>query len=100
LQQFDESEFLCDLTNENKSINSKYTNNKSDSSCFSVEYYLFGDDFNEETSNNDNNTAGFTISNNFNMLTNSTEDNSSLANILAQWALEYRISHTALNSLL
>jgi len=102
-QQFNQYEFLCNsLTNEDESINSNCTNNEADSSCSSIEYYLFENDFNEERSNG-NNTAEFSISfsNSFNVLKDFTEDtNSNLASNLAQWALEYRISHTALNSLL
>lgn len=76
------------------------TNNKSDSLCSSIEYYLFEDNFNEGSSNNKN-TAEVSTSNNFNLLTNSTEDtNLNLASTLAQWALKYKISYIALNSLL
>ncbi|XP_029676812.1 uncharacterized protein LOC115243756 [Formica exsecta] len=68
-------------------------------SCSSIEYYLSEDDF--ERNSNDNNIAEFSVSNSYNVLTNSTVNiNPNLASNLAQWALEYRISHTALNSLL
>lgn len=98
-QQFNECEFLSDwLINEDESINFNCVNNESDSSCSSIEYYLSKDD--SERNSNDNNTAEFSISNSCNVLTNSVNTNLNLASNLAQWAVEYRISHTALNSLL
>ncbi|EZA61109.1 hypothetical protein X777_08321 [Ooceraea biroi] len=46
---------LYNLINEDECINSNCINNESDSSCSSIEYYLFEDDFNE-ASFHDNNT--------------------------------------------
>jgi len=112
-QQFNEYEFFFDglseveNINEDENINSNYTHNtdnESDSSCSSIEYYLLEDDFDEIRStkfedSNDNN-AEFSINNSLNVLTNSIEDISNLASNLTLWALEHKISHTALNSLL
>lgn len=66
-------------------------------SCSSIENYVVEDDIIKE-SNNRNGAEFFSNNNNINTFNDCT--NSNLSNDLAQWAVEFNISHTPLNSLL
>lgn len=82
-------------TNTAESINSNSTNNKCDSLCSSIDC-LSEYNFSKENCNENNtvNTVNYNKNNNVN------DNTAELASNLAQWAFTYKISHTALNSLL
>lgn len=99
-QQFDEFDFFDDdsIVENIDNIFDDVNNISDNESCSSVENYLIEDDITEEGYSNNNNAEFLNnISNNSNIFKDRADSN--LSNDLAQWAIEFKISHTALNSL-
>lgn len=78
-----------------------YANNAFDNeSCSSIENFLIKDDIIEEgCSNNNNNTEVFSSNSNNSDIIFKDCTNSNLSDDLSHWAIEFKISHVALNSL-
>lgn len=94
-QQFDQYDFFDDnsIVENVDNIFDCASNTSDNESCSSIENYLIEDDIIEEGCSNNNNAEFFSSnSNNSDVFKDCTKSN--LSNDLAQWAVEFKISHS------